>query len=61
LTPSEKEQIENIVGAVADGRTEEVREADTSDDANRWRARYLRAKRFDDDGNLSGTPTDREE
>jgi hypothetical protein len=61
LTPSEKEQVEAIVDAVADGRAADVREADFGDDANRWRARYLRAKRFDDDGNLSGVPTDRED
>ncbi|RDI70851.1 DR2241 family protein [Halopelagius longus] len=57
LTPSEKEQLEAIVDAVADGRTEEIREADVYEGANRYRARYLRAKRFDEEGNLSGTPT----
>ncbi|WP_240792423.1 DR2241 family protein [Salarchaeum sp. JOR-1] len=56
LTPTEKEQIEDIIGAVADGRTDEIREADVNDGANRYRARYLRAKRMDDRG-LSGTPT----
>jgi hypothetical protein len=56
LTPSEKEQIETIIEAVADGRTGEIREADFSDPANRHRARYLRAKRFED-GNLGGVPT----
>jgi len=61
LTPSEKEQVEEIVDAVADGRTEEIREADVNEGANRYRARFLRAKRFDEDGNLSGTPTDRKE
>ncbi|WP_164471572.1 DR2241 family protein [Halosimplex salinum] len=61
LTPSEKEQIEDIVDAVADGRTEEIREADVYEGANRYRARFLRAKRFDDDGNLSGVSTDPEE
>ncbi len=60
LTPSEKEQVETIIGAVADGRTEAIREADTADDANRYRARFLRAKRFDEAGNLCGVPTDRE-
>ncbi|ELZ20592.1 hypothetical protein C475_20053 [Halosimplex carlsbadense 2-9-1] len=61
LTPSEKEQVEEIVDAVADGRTEAIREADVKDDANRYRARFLRAKRFDDEGNLSGVPTDPDE
>ena len=58
LTPSEKEQVEEIVDAVADGRVGDVREADVDDGANRYRARYLRAKRMDDDGNLSGVPTE---
>jgi len=60
LTPSEKEQVEALIDAVADGRAEAVREADTADAANRYRARFLRAKRFDEEGNLSGTPTARE-
>ena len=59
LTPSEKEQIEDIIDAVADGTADEVREADVYDGANRYRARYLRAKLFDEDGNLDGVPTDR--
>ncbi|MGQ4555630.1 DR2241 family protein [Halobellus sp. GM3] len=49
LTPSEREQIEEIVDAVADGRVDEIREADVGEGANRYRARYLRAKRFDGD------------
>ena len=61
LTPSEKEQIEEIVDAVADGRTDEIREADVYEGANRFRTRFLRAKLFDDEGNLAGTPTDPEE
>ena len=61
LTPSEKEQIEEIVGAVADDRTDEIREADVYEGANRYRARFLRAKRFDDEGRLSGVPTDGKE
>jgi hypothetical protein len=61
LTPSEKEQVESVIDAVADGRVGEIREADLKDDANRYRARFLRAKRFDERGNLSGTPTDRDE
>jgi hypothetical protein len=48
LTPSEREQIEGIVDAVAEGRIDEIREADVDDGANRYRARYLRAKRFSD-------------
>jgi len=58
LTPSEKEQVEEIIDAVAEGRAADIREADFRDGANRWRARFLRAKRFDDEGNLSGTPTE---
>jgi len=58
LTPSEKAQVEELVDAVADGRIDGIRDGDTSDGANRVRARYLRAKRFDDDGNLCGVPTD---
>lgn len=60
LTPSEKEQIEEIVEAVADGRADEVREADVYDGANRYRARFLRAKLFDEEGNLGGVPTERD-
>ena len=58
LTPSEKEQVEAIIDAVADDRTDEIREADVYEGANRYRTRFLRAKRFDGDGNLSGTPTE---
>nr|WP_245758325.1 DR2241 family protein [Halogeometricum limi] len=58
LTPSEKEQVEAIIDAVADGRVDDIREADIYEGANRYRTRFLRAKRFDEDGNLSGTPTD---
>jgi hypothetical protein len=57
LTPSEKEQIEEIVDAVADGRVDDIREADIYEGANRYRTRFLRAKRFDEEGNLSGTRT----
>jgi hypothetical protein len=57
LTPSEKAQIESIVDAVADGRTGEIREAAFEDPANRYRARFLRAKRFEG-GDLGGVPTD---
>ncbi|MFB6117616.1 DR2241 family protein [Halosegnis sp.] len=60
LTPSEKEQIEGIIDAVADGRADEIREADVSDGANRYRARFLRAKRFDEEGNLGGVPTEKD-
>jgi len=61
LTPSEKAQIEAIVDAVAEGRADEIREADVYDGANRYRTRFLRAKLFDDEGNLCGVPTDAEE
>lgn len=50
LTPSEKSQIEELIDAVAEGRTGEIREADFADGANRYRARYLRAKRLEEDG-----------
>jgi len=45
LTPSEKEQLETLLDAVADGTAGDVREADVRTGANRYRARYLRAKR----------------
>jgi len=61
LTPSEKEQLESIIDAVADDEVDEIREADVSKKANRWRVRYLREKRLDEAGNLSGTPTHSEE
>ncbi|WP_436934467.1 DR2241 family protein [Halovenus marina] len=48
LTLSEKNQIEAIIDAVAEGRVDEIREADLDDGANRYRARYLRAKLFED-------------
>jgi hypothetical protein len=60
LTPSEKEQLEAIVDAVADGETDQIREADIYEGANRYRARFLRAKRFDEEGRLSGVATDGE-
>ena len=60
LTPSEKEQVEAIIDAVADGRTDSIREADIYEGANRYRARFLRAKRFDDEGRLCGVSTDGE-
>lgn len=56
LTPTEKEQIEGIIDAVADRRVNEIREADLNEGANRYRARYLRARRMGE-GALSGTPT----
>lgn len=52
LTLSELRQLEELVDAVADGRIDEIREADVYEGANRYRARYLRAKRFDEDGEL---------
>ncbi len=54
LTRSEKAQLEALIDAVADGRIDEIREADVYEGANRYRTRYLRAKRVDDDGNLCG-------
>jgi hypothetical protein len=47
LTPSERDQLEAIVDAVADGRADDVRDGEVDDGANRYRARYLRAKLFD--------------
>ena len=58
LTPSEKEQIESIIDSVADGEAEDIREADIYEGANRYRARFLRAKRFDAEGQLCGVPTE---
>lgn len=58
LTPSEKEQVEAVIDAVADDETDEIREADVYEGANRYRARYLRAKRMDEDGNLCGVLTE---
>lgn len=52
LTPTERNQLEELIDAVADDRTDEIREADVNDGANRYRARYLRAKRFSDEGKL---------
>lgn len=57
LTPSEKNQLEELIDAVADDRTDDIREADVYEGANRYRTRYLRAKLFDEDGNLCGVPT----
>jgi hypothetical protein len=57
LTPSEKNQLEDLINAVADGRIDEIREADLGDGANRYRARYLRSVRMDDDDDLCGVPT----
>ncbi|MFC7096592.1 DR2241 family protein [Halobaculum marinum] len=61
MTPSEKEQVEGIIEAVADDRVDEIREADVYEDANRYRTRYLRAKLFDDHGNLGGVPTEQDD
>ncbi len=55
LTTSELNQLEELIDAVAEGRTDEIREADVYDGANRYRARYLRAKRFDAEGDLEAT------
>ncbi len=58
LTPSEKEQLEAIIDAVADGETESIREADIYNGANRYRTRFLRAKRVDEAGRLCGVSTE---
>ncbi len=58
LTTSEINQLTELIDAVADGRTDEIREADVYDGANRYRARYLRAKRFDDEDELEATRVD---
>ncbi len=58
LTPSEKAQLEGIIDAVADGEIESIREADFDEDANRYRTRFLRAKRFDEEERLCGVGTD---
>ncbi|ARS91108.1 DR2241 family protein [Natrarchaeobaculum aegyptiacum] len=50
LTPSEVNQLSALIDAVADDRLDEIREADVGDGANRYRARYLRAKRFGGNG-----------
>jgi len=48
LTPSEKAQLDDMIDALAEGRAGEIRDADVNDGANRYRARYLRAKRSED-------------
>ncbi len=58
LTPSEKAQLERLIEAVADDELDEIREADLRDGANRYRARYLRAKRLDAEGQLDVEPAD---
>ncbi|QSW98360.1 DR2241 family protein [Haloterrigena alkaliphila] len=58
LTTSEYNQLAELIDAVAEGRTDEIREADVNDGANRFRARYLRAKRFDEEGDLEGRRVD---
>ncbi|WP_408958985.1 DR2241 family protein [Natrinema sp. 74] len=58
LTTSELNQLEDLIDAVAEGQVDEIREADVNDGANRYRARYLRAKRFDEDGGLEATQVD---
>lgn len=52
LTPSEKEQLETLLHAVAEGTAGDVREADVRNGANRYRARFLRAKRTNEHGEL---------
>ncbi|AXR81729.1 DR2241 family protein [Natrarchaeobaculum sulfurireducens] len=48
LTEREFVQLSTLIDAVADDRLGEIREVDFADGANRYRARYLRAKRFAD-------------
>ena len=50
LTPSEKAQLDALVDGVSDGRLGAVRDGDLDDETNRYRVRYLRAKRFGDGG-----------
>ncbi|GAA0302284.1 DR2241 family protein [Halarchaeum salinum] len=50
LSESEFEGLGDRIDAVADDRVDEIREADLGDGANRYRARYLRAKRGRDLG-----------
>ncbi|GAD52357.1 hypothetical protein MBEHAL_1117 [Halarchaeum acidiphilum MH1-52-1] len=50
LTEREFDQLGELVDAVADDRLDEIREADFDEGANRYRARYLRAKRGADLG-----------
>lgn len=61
LTPSEKEQLETLLDAVADGSVGTIREADVGNGANRYRARYLRAKRMDDEGRLGKDPSEQDQ
>jgi hypothetical protein len=56
LTPSEASQLSAIIDAVADGATSAIREADVGEGANRYRARYLREKLFDEEGALRMRP-----
>lgn len=60
LTPSEKEQLEELIDTVADGECTEIRDADFDEGANRFRARFLRARRFDEKGQLCGVRTESE-
>jgi hypothetical protein len=52
LTLSERNQLAEVLDAVADGRTDEIREAAVTDGANRYRARYLSEKLADVDAGL---------
>lgn len=60
LTPSEKRQLESVLEAVAEDRIDEIREADFDEGANRYRVRYLRAKRLAPDGRLPEAGADQE-
>ncbi len=52
VTTSEKNQLMELIDAVADGRIDEIREADVYKGANRYRTRYLRSKYADEEEGL---------
>lgn len=59
LTPSETEQLESLVAAIADGRIDDIREGDFDDPANRYRVRFLQATRFgNEEADESGLDAD---
>ncbi len=50
LTPTERDHLNELLDAVADGDVGSIREAAVDNGGNRYRARYLRAKLADEDG-----------